>query len=685
MTNGSGGLIVQDNGKSGADREIAAAGKLTATVSIGSAGADIRVSGTFSLEANTNDESVNETVEVTDEDGVELDLPAGPYLRVQASNVDLTVLEQTLTGDFAVEIKRDENGVNTLQVGANNVSLTVSQNGTQLLSVTNGSGGLIVQDNGKSGADREISAAGKLTATVSIGSAGADIRVSGTFSLEANTNDESVNETVEVTDEDGVELDLPAGPYLRVQASNVDLTVLEQTLTGDFAVEIKRDENGVNTLQVGANNASLTVSQNGTELLSVTNGSGGLIVQDNGKSGADREIAAAGKLTATVSIGSAGADVRVSGTFSLEANTNDESVNETVEVTDEDGVELDLPAGPYLRVQASNVDLTVLEQTLTGDFAVEIKRDENGVNTLQVGANNVSLTVSQNGTQLLSVTNGSGGLIVQDNGKSGADREISVAAQLTATLSTGTPDSDVQLTGTAILEINSADEAVTATIQTSSDSVEVELRAGPYLRLAGEGLSIKVLGQSLTGNVVLDVTRDGEINTVRLGAAEVELVVSDGTAEILSVTGGSAAFISGENGFGGAISGRVTASLPGVALNGQFTLEVSTSSQPISTSFEVSSGTSATLDLPAGPFVRFTTDPTNALRGAEAAPLEDGANTATLEILGVVLRGEFTLLVMRSVGTDAGEVHVSARNISPGGTDRPLPTIERYAGGYWQS
>ena len=113
---------MQDNGKSGADREIAAAGKLTATVSIGSAGADIRVSGTFSLEANTNDESVNETVEVTDEDGVELDLPAGPYLRVQASNVDLTVLEQTLTGDFAVEIKRDENGVNTLQVGANNVS-----------------------------------------------------------------------------------------------------------------------------------------------------------------------------------------------------------------------------------------------------------------------------------------------------------------------------------------------------------------------------------------------------------------------------------------------------------------------------------------------------------------------------------------------------------------------------------
>ena len=160
--------------------------------------------------------------------------------------------------------------------------------------------------------------------------------------------------------------DLPAGPYLRVQASNVDLTVLEQTLTGDFAVEIKRDENGVNTLQVGANNVSLTVSQNGTELLSVTNGSGGLIVQDNGKSGADREIAAAGKLTATVSIGSAGADIRVSGTFSLEANTNDESVNETVEVTDEDGVELDLPAGPYLRVQASNVDLTVLEQTLTG-------------------------------------------------------------------------------------------------------------------------------------------------------------------------------------------------------------------------------------------------------------------------------------------------------------------------------
>ena len=65
---------------------------------------------------------------------VTLDVPGGPYLRFEATGLTLTVLGQSISGDFAVEKVRAADGTDRLKVAGRNVTLSVGG----LLSVTDG-------------------------------------------------------------------------------------------------------------------------------------------------------------------------------------------------------------------------------------------------------------------------------------------------------------------------------------------------------------------------------------------------------------------------------------------------------------------------------------------------------------------------------------------------------------------
>ena len=64
--------------------------------------ASVQISGDFELSINRTDAAVDEIVTVGD-DEIVLDLVAGPYLRVAATDVVLSIAGQTLTGDVAFE------------------------------------------------------------------------------------------------------------------------------------------------------------------------------------------------------------------------------------------------------------------------------------------------------------------------------------------------------------------------------------------------------------------------------------------------------------------------------------------------------------------------------------------------------------------------------------------------------
>ena len=66
---------------------------------------DVTFAGTFGIAVNSTNAPVSETFMLGD-DLVNLDLPVGPYVRVEGTNVELTIAGQTLTGKRSLRTRR---------------------------------------------------------------------------------------------------------------------------------------------------------------------------------------------------------------------------------------------------------------------------------------------------------------------------------------------------------------------------------------------------------------------------------------------------------------------------------------------------------------------------------------------------------------------------------------------------
>src|SRR5204862_369378 len=152
-----------------------------------------------------------------------------------ADNLAISVLGQSLTGTFAFTKLTDGQGqFQALQVTATKVSLTLGDGTNALVQVTNGSGALQITPAGLAG------------------------DFSGTCDLAVNTTSAAVNETFTVAGVP-VKLMLPAGPYLRVAGTGIQLSVSGQTLSGDFAFERLVDGNGAPVVRVAAANVNFAL------------------------------------------------------------------------------------------------------------------------------------------------------------------------------------------------------------------------------------------------------------------------------------------------------------------------------------------------------------------------------------------------------------------------------------------
>ncbi len=150
------------------------AGRVSGTVTLVGLPTDFLLTGTFGVAINSGTRAVVDRVQVGDQT-ISLNLPAGPYVRFEATGVKIAFNGQSLTGDVAFE-KATSNGIAVTRVAFRNVTAAFGDGTTPIVSLTAGQGMFLLGNAGL---------AGTIAGTVSLKIPGASL--SGTFSLAINT------------------------------------------------------------------------------------------------------------------------------------------------------------------------------------------------------------------------------------------------------------------------------------------------------------------------------------------------------------------------------------------------------------------------------------------------------------------------------------------------------------------
>jgi hypothetical protein len=146
--------------------------------------------GTFGLSFNSTPKPVSERFTIAGQT-LTLDLPGGPYLRVEGEGVELQMAGQRLGGDFVFE--NATLGQSTItRVAARNLTGSFGDGTTAYVTLSDGSGFFIVKPEGLAG---QIS--GHVTVNVP------DVTIEGTFSLQINNTPNTVDDTLEFGDQPG--------------------------------------------------------------------------------------------------------------------------------------------------------------------------------------------------------------------------------------------------------------------------------------------------------------------------------------------------------------------------------------------------------------------------------------------------------------------------------------------------
>ena len=553
VSNGQGAFVIGSDGF---------AGQASATISL-NAGTGVALGGTYSLIINTMASAVDETLDFGGA-ATELSLPAGPYVRVAGIGASLSLAGQQLTGDFSFE-QRTSGGLdgNLATAGDNTKVVTVAFSnaslnlGGGLASVSGASGLFILQANGL---------AGQASAALSL-NAGSGASVSGSFKLLINRTGAAVQQTVSVGGA-AMTISAPAGNYLKVTGTNINLAVAGQTLKGNFEFQQRAVAGGDDILGTADDEQAVSVAASqvslnlGGGVLAVSNGAGLFLLTAQGL---------AGTLNAGVAI-SAGTGLALSGAFSLTTNSTNAAVDEQVDL-DGTAVSVVAPAGPYLRVELRGIDantpatLSVAGQTLSGHFDFE-QRSTVGArasSVLTVAFAGVSLNLGPAGNPILSATNGQGLFVLGSGGLAGE-----ASADVALAVGTG-----VSLTGTLKIAINNTASDAFHAMDVNGQRVTVDLPAGPYVRVAGEGITLAVGGAvDLTGNFSFEQALTGGNETVvKVAATQVGAQLRAGSVS-MNLTNGSGLFILKTSGLAGRATGAVSLQgVNGLTMSATMTME----------------------------------------------------------------------------------------------------------------
>lgn len=581
VTDGAGILVIKNSGL---------AGSLTATVSESIPVVDF--GGTFTVLVNDTGALVNETVTVDGEtETVYAEL--GNYLRIEGIGTTLGLQGVTLTGDFVFENRNTSTGgEKAITVGAQNVNAVLGTGTADLVSLTNGSGGFIITNDGM---------AGSATVTYSLSVPALTLSTAGTATLVINQTSSPVNESIQIGSNPAYAISAPEpGPYLRIEAIGATFSLLGNdgvNISGDFSYEQYETDDGDPVVKVAAENAAVTLGDaSNANLLSLTNANGYFYFNEDGMAGS-----AEGTLAANV------ADiVSLTGTFALLINTTSEDVEEDFTIN-ASTVTLEAPAGPYVRISGTGVELIVSVDGIgsvevDGDFVFEQQNESDGTaEYIKVGGRNVAVQLSAVGVTV-TASGGTGGFLLTTAGLAGE-------ASMDSLLVTGVPG--VAFSASNIkLRLNSTGATVASTTVDVSDteSVTFEFSGSYYEDYVGISAALDVsitafASLHLTGNFSFELYNPGSGNVVRLAASDAAAEFKFGSDDpLISFHHGVGAFVITDQGVAGTATLEFQTGF--VSVSGTIKLEINTTNAAASYSWTAPDASSFTINLTAGPFVR---------------------------------------------------------------------------------
>jgi hypothetical protein len=533
LSNGSGFLLIEG---------ARVAGQIGGTVAVNVPG--ISFSGT--LQARFNTGAAVSTTFMLGTVPVVLDLPAGPYVQLAGTGIAADVLGVRIAGDFTLTRVAGPGGLAEIDVRIANASLGLGGTpAAPVLGITIAAGQFRMTPAGVAGS---ISG---LTLNVNL----ASVVVAGTFSLRFNTAAAPL-------------AGLPAGPFFRVEGAGVELAVLGQKIGGDFSFEQVAGADGLSIVRVALANGFMTLGT-ATAGVVVENAGGFLLLTPAG---------AAASFTASVRV--VPATVVLRGTFGIDINTLGSAVNQSFTLNGTQST-LVLPAGPYVRVSGTGVEVAVAGQSLRGDFVftqTTINRGPDGLpgtaddlRGVRIAVNNVSLGFGDGTVNFVNVTNGSGSFLILPAVNGGA---AGIAGWLSATVSVAVPG--IAVGGTLRLEINNTNTAVDEVIFVGGLPIELKLVAGNYVRVSGTGVTVALLGTSLRGDFTFERAVVAGATVTRVDFANVEFGLGSEGGELVRVTEGAGSFVLDRLGLRGTFQARAAVDVPGVSFDGFFSVTINT-------------------------------------------------------------------------------------------------------------
>ena len=454
---------------------------------------------------------------------------------------------QSLTGTFSFSKRGDD-----VLVAATGV--TVSLGST--VAVTAGTGVLLLTPAG---------VAGRLSAQIRVTVPGIEIGTGLTLSV--NSTATAVSTSVDVGGTTLV-LDLPAGPYLRVEGTGLTVTVQGQSLTADVVVE-RATVAGAPVTTIALNRVDLTIGAGGNGVR-ITGGTGLFLVTTAG---------VAGRVSGTVVV-TLPAGTSLTGALTLAVNTTSSAVTASVDVAGT-LVALDVRAGPYLRFEGTGMVLTVLGQSLRGDLVIE-RSTSYGGDGLPGGTGPDARHPDRPPRDEQ-----------RRRWPSVAPPRSSPSPTARPCCSSGQPDSRggspapsrsrsrrCRWPAPSWSRSTRPSAPVNETFTVGAGApVVLALPVGPYLRISGTGVTLSVLGQTLTGNVVITRTTDaGGAPVVRIRATGVTLRLG-GTpaAPVVSLTQvGTADLVLTSAGLAGRVVADIALNVPDVSVTGSVEVAVNT-------------------------------------------------------------------------------------------------------------
>ncbi len=520
ITEGVGGFIIKSNGIAGMLQ-----GTFAENIPV------VDVSGTFGVEFNTTGVEIDTTITV-DGGSVAIDTDPGTYLQIWGDDTVVEVLGVGMSGNFFFENRETTTGgERVITVAVTNLNFNFADLTTDLVSLTNGTGAFIITNTGMAGT-------ASITYAVDVFGLAA---ASGTGTVMINQLATPVTETVNIGGAN-VNIAMPGGPYLRVDTVGTVLSILNSDLTGNFSYEQKTTGDGDEVVSVAVTNASMSLKQGGTNLMTLTGGAGYFIFSDGGMAGT-----ASGTITESLGF------LTMSGTLSLAINNTDAAVNESYTLN---GITqtVNVPAGPYLKFTGDNIALTMTvgggigSITVTGDFGFEQKSTTTlGVTTLdyiKIGATDVDVDITAVGIRL-EARDGEGGFVLKTSGFAG---EATLGSLALEDAVSGLAPTFMSIVATdMVFRINTTGGVVNETVSVSStEDVVLDFTDDYYWNYVGVGGAVAVTLSSFadfSGNLNFELFDVATVDTIRIAASDVSMA--------FTIAGGDplVSFFNGEGGF----------------------------------------------------------------------------------------------------------------------------------------